>query len=137
MGASHGQSLLEHQRPTPVAASLDHLNQQHDTFQGPAPAQVGSAVLFFHAPHAMNPEGSLYWLRLVIHPVQSAAFFSILVLAGRTHTQTARVSLEGLNIKGWSVEEYVRETLGEDTCDARRCGEMQPLVRDLCVDRGW
>lgn len=36
--------------------------------------------------------------------------------------QTAMLVAEGLNIKGgFSVEELVRETLGEDTCDARRC----------------
>jgi hypothetical protein len=33
---------------------------------------------------------------------------------------TADLVLEGLALNGTNVEEYVRETLGEDTCDARR-----------------
>ena len=34
--------------------------------------------------------------------------------------ETATHALHGLKVEGVKVEEYVRETLGEDTCDARR-----------------
>jgi hypothetical protein len=33
---------------------------------------------------------------------------------------TASLVLEGLHLNATNVEEFVRETLGEDTCDARR-----------------
>lgn len=36
--------------------------------------------------------------------------------------QTATLALDGLTLAEMNVEENVRETLGEDTCDARRCG---------------
>jgi hypothetical protein len=38
---------------------------------------------------------------------------------------TASIALEGLPLTGVDVEENVRETLGEDTCDARRWAEAE------------
>ena len=43
--------------------------------------------------------------------------------------QTATHVLDGLRLTGVEVEENIRETLGEDTCDARRWGgEQGPLL---------
>jgi hypothetical protein len=38
--------------------------------------------------------------------------------------QTGLLVTEGLGIPKFTVEELVRETLGEDTCDARRWGYL-------------
>jgi broad specificity phosphatase PhoE len=34
--------------------------------------------------------------------------------------ETAQLALNGLSLTHMEVEELIRETLGEDTCDARR-----------------
>jgi broad specificity phosphatase PhoE len=45
---------------------------------------------------------------------------------------TANIVLDGLDIKNYTVEELIRETLGSDTCDARRSASDPPHGKPKC-----
>lgn len=57
-----------------------------------------------------------------------------------THTHacrclhTATEVLKGINVNATNVEEFVRETLGEDTCDARRSVSDPSIPTTAVVD---